>query len=251
MTIKRALIWIIAIVVVLMVVYFNSDFYLLKIAEKERNKKIEEYDRMEKKYMAEGVYSFLIDVTEDKTVRNKFGREVTQTVIKGKQSVEFSFTSDELIIDYPYQWSINNSYKSMLLGIQTKLPSYYQVREVIRFSKDYVFGTNGTWYFYPTSWKLINSKTDEVIYDVMTEMNYDKPIFVYLDAKDNPILGSNISFLSVDKDLHFNEKIESYMEGFLPLYCTNFKYPDEVYELEQYKPRKSWNDMLRKVLKND
>jgi hypothetical protein len=91
MTIKRALIWIIAIVVVLMVVYFNSDFYLLKIAEKERNKKIEEYDRMEKKYMAEGVYSFLIDVTEDKTVRNKFGREVTQTVIKGKQSVEFSW----------------------------------------------------------------------------------------------------------------------------------------------------------------
>lgn len=250
MKLKQILIVIIIISLAIPLYYFNSDHYLLNIARKRRDSQIQEYNKIKKEYKPEGVYIFNRKIYENKTKINEFGKEIYYSVDKGNQTIRFSFTSEEIIIDYPYSWSIRNRVYHPFKENESKIhPIYSHVKEVIKFDHNYEYNF-GSWYFYIIQWRIINPITGDIIQDVLKEIESaekektNERNYVFLTIANRSYFSSNWEFQTVGQYLYFDKQTESYDNIFVPIYCSNFRYTSDTYDLENYKPRKSWKDLM-------
>ncbi|HPR74130.1 MAG TPA: hypothetical protein PLX41_10775 [Bacteroidales bacterium] len=131
-------------VLILIPVYFyRSDLYLLKAAKDARSDKIDEYNKLVKQYLPEGVYRFNKEIKETRKRVNQFGVRTSVTKSKGFQKIDFSFTSENLIIDYPYDWKkdkITNikSIKDNVIEYEEN-PVYKHVKEIIIFNNSWEY----------------------------------------------------------------------------------------------------------------
>jgi hypothetical protein len=240
-------------VILMLIYYYNSDNYLLKLAKEKQKEKIDEYNRIEKLYLNEGTYIFNKKEKSIKHTNNQFGKATTKIIEKGYKKITFSFTSNELIIDYPYEWK---EYYSNL-----DYRTHYHIREVIKFKNNWEFYVpNKLWVFYVLSWEIIDFKTGTVIVDVFEEYSKDikewQEISIQLSMgteEKSPYFNSFWTFKTVGAFLYAQEQTDSYNLSFVPEYASNFKYQDfiDIYNIEEFKPRPSIEDLIKKFLNTD
>jgi len=249
---KRAFIILgIIILLIIPIYYFNSETYLLRLASIARDLKIDEYDKMEKSYLNEGVYICYKNIRDVKTTTNEFGKKLYSTIDKENQEIRFSFTSNDLIIDYPYLHTYYNCNNSSLFDKINGL-SFSNIREIIKFNNNWVYyAESHEWEFQVTQWQLINKENGVVIKNVLEELTKTKEpgriisIFLYMkDKNTNPYFFSFDGFQTIGSKLCINKQVDSYNNASMPMYTINFKYNKEIYDLNKYKPRSSWTDII-------
>lgn len=255
---RRIIITIILLFVLGIVYYFNSDYYLLMLAKKERDQKVKEFNAIEKSVLMEGSYIYYRPLKQTISKINQFGKNVEYEVDKGYEKISFSFTDDELIIDYPSPWPDNsrNYYRiASPSDITTKKekPVYNHVKEILRFSKQHEFSPiMNSWVFYVTSWVIIDVKTNKVVENVfeLNEYNTKENInIVYLTVEpkvyDSYFYAPLKAFGTVGNHLYISEQIDSYHHGLYPQYATNYSYPKIDIDINSYKKRSSWEDLFK------
>ena len=182
--------------------------------------------------------------------KNEFGKEITNIIDEGYRKITFSFTSNELIIDYPYEWK---EYYNFL-----DYKTYYHIREVIKFKNNWEFYVpNKIWVFYVSSWKIIDYKTGNVISDVFEEYSKTneewQKISIQLlmgTEEEPPYFNSFWTFKTVGPFLYAQEQIDTYNLSFVPEYASNFKYQEyiDVYNVNEFKSRLSIEDLIKRFI---
>ena len=64
------------------------------------------------------------------------------------------------------------------------------------------------------------------------------------DKNTNPYFFSFDGFQTIGSKLCINKQVDSYNNASMPMYTINFKYNKEIYDLNKYKPRSSWTDII-------
>lgn len=232
---KKIIIIIIGVLLItyaIIVVYVNTKSYKYKIALKSRSAQIEEYNSYNRRFIYEGVYSFIHEVDKKQMIINEFGVRTenitTEQYIRGKAS----FSKNKLDI--------------LCNGIREEF-----IFDNIKIRQDWDT-TNSIYYFHIASWKAYQVETDKCIFvfndssfinaqtvdidgiwNCMTlDVEYgEKP---HLSIWPNSFKSLVKSASSIDNGMiYLDEILQNYNNTFLPTY-PQCKYLDSVYDIEYY-----------------
>ncbi|MBN1183707.1 MAG: hypothetical protein JXB49_15555 [Bacteroidales bacterium] len=263
----RLLIVFSSLIILALFYYFNSDLYLLKVARNKRELRIQEYDKVNKEYLPEGHYSFHEDIFEMRSYINDFGKKINKSFKKGTLIINFFFTSDEIIIDYPFPWppepliefKMPEMTSKRLISKPIQSGEYSHVREKIVFDNEFEYSPRslpdkGFWTFSVNSWVIIDQETDSIILDVLEErktrgLNKSR-INLYIDENPNLFCIHGFETIGSTSMLYFENQVEVYL-GFTNnyKYYENYSYPPYVYDIENYMIRKSIEDIFKNLIK--
>ena len=247
--------------IILSVIYYlNSDFYLLEKARQYRTDFIEELNSTEKRYLIPGDFIYKKNVYETKYRKNYWGENESYKVWVGYQNIHFRFYSTHLLIDFPYKWSESLG-KEFLGGNESTQKYYGHVQEDIKFDEEPIYNhyrfvsidsmpgwstkvDEGYWTFVVKKWEVMDAKTGEIIEDILKER--DKPWERQVDLIfEDGFWKFECSggFVTVGHDLQVDYRENS--PGIYFSYTDHFRYEDYVYDLKHYKPRRSWEDLIK------
>jgi hypothetical protein len=161
----------------IVIYYYNSESYIVKLATEARDYAVKKYNSKPKRYLDEGVYLFYRDYSGLTTRVNDFGKATFNYKKLGKQKIRFSFSSKELIIDYPYPYSYSipeyekpEKISKKIYGVN--INSYFDskifnhVKERIVFKDSWVFDDsfgNDRWIFFIKEWEILDWESNTVI----------------------------------------------------------------------------------------